>query len=92
LVEASRGAIGKRGSYFRDKYYRLKARRGGKRAALAIAHKILIVAYHVLNDGYPYRELGGGCLDSQHKARTSRHLVRRLEALGFRVQVEPSAA
>lgn len=61
--------------YYRDKYYRLKARRGGKRAALAIAHKILIVAYHVLNDGYRYRELGGGYLDSQHKARTSRHLV-----------------
>jgi transposase len=90
LVEASRGAVRKKGSYFRDKYYRLKARRGGKRAALAIAHKMLIVAYHVINDGYPYRELGGGYLDSIHKARTSRHLVRRLEGLGFHVQVEPA--
>lgn len=90
LVEASRGAIRKKDSYFRDKYYRLKARRGGKRAALAIAHKMLIVAYHVINDGYPYRELGGGYLDSIHKARTSRHLVRRLEGLGFHVHVEPA--
>jgi transposase len=90
LVEASRGAIRKKDSYFRDKYYRLKARRGGKRAALAIAHKMLVVAYHVINDGYPYRELGGGYLDSIHKARTSRHLVRRLEGLGFHVQVEPA--
>ena len=90
LVEAARGAARKKGSYFRDKYYRLKARRGGKRAALAIAHKMLIVAYHVINDGYPYRELGGGYLDSIHKARTSRHLVRRLEGLGFHVQVEPA--
>ena len=92
LVEASIAAVRKKGSYFRDKYYRLKARRGSKRAALAIGHKILIAAYHILADGRPYRDLGGGYLDSLHKVRTSRHLVRRLEALGFRVQVEPSAA
>jgi hypothetical protein len=53
---------------------------------------MLIAVYHVLADGSPYRELGGGYLDSLHRARTSRHLVGRLEALGFRVQVEPSAA
>lgn len=92
LVEASRAAVRTKGSYLRDKYYRLKARRGGNRAALAIAHKILIAAYHVLADGTAYRDLGGAYLDSLSKVRTSRHLVRRLEALGFRVHVEPSAA
>jgi len=92
LVEASIAAVRKKGSYFRDKHYRLKARRGSKRAALAIGHKILVAAYHILADGRPYRDLGGGYLDSLHKVRTSRRLVRRPEALGFRVQVEPSTA
>jgi transposase len=92
LVEASRAAVRKKGGYLRSKYYRLKARAGGKRAALAIAHKLLIIAYRILADGTVYKDLGDTYLDTLGKARTSRHLVRRLEALGFRVQIEPTAA
>lgn len=91
LVEASMSAVRKKGSYLRSKYYRLKPRLGVKRAAVAIAHKILIIAYRVLADGTVYTDLGETYLDTLGKTRTSRHLVRRLEALGYRVQLEPAA-
>jgi transposase len=92
LVEASMSAARKKDSYLRSKYYRLKARVGGKRAAVAVAHKILVAAFHILSDGTVYEDLGAGYLDQLSKARTSKHLVRRLEALGFRVAIEPTAA
>jgi transposase len=92
LVEASMAAVRKKGGYLRSKYYRLKTRMGVKRAAVAIAHKILTIAYRILADGTVYTDLGETYLDSLSKTRTSRHLVRRLEALGFRVQIEPTAA
>jgi transposase len=92
LVQAAVAAARKKGSYFRDKYYRLKARRGAKRAALAIAHKILVSAYHMLSTGNPYVELGDVYLDSLSKTRISRSLVQRLERLGYDVQIQPRAA
>jgi transposase len=92
LVEASMSAIRKKDSYLRSKYYRLKARVGGKRATVAIAHKILVAVFHILADGTVYEDLGASYLDALNKTRTSKHLVRRLEALGFRVAIEPTAA
>src|SRR5678816_2740717 len=56
LVEAAQAGIKKKGSYLRDKFHRLKARRGYKRALVAIAHKILIASYHVLRDRTDYRD------------------------------------
>jgi transposase len=91
LVEASRSAIRKKGSYFRDRYYRLKARAGGNRAAVATAHKILIAAYRILADGTAYQDLGAQHLDNLHKTRTTRQLVKRLQALGFHVDLQPAA-
>ena len=73
----------------RDKYHRLKARRGALRAALAIAHKILIAAYHMLAQGVSYRELGEAYLDQLSQTRTAANLKRRLERLGYHVTLEP---
>ena len=58
LVGAATSAARTKGAYLKDKFHRLKARRGAMRAALAIAHKILVAAYHMLAKGLPYRELG----------------------------------
>jgi transposase len=91
IVEASMSAVRKKDSYLRSKYYRLKARLGVKRAAVAVAHKILVAAFHILADGTVYEDLGAGYLDALSKTRTSKHLVRRLEKLGFRVALEPAA-
>lgn len=92
LVEAGIAASHKKDSYLRDKFYRLRARRGTKRAAMAIGHKILIAAYHMLATSAPYKDLGATYLDGLEKRRTTRNLVRRLERLGYDVTLGPKAA
>jgi transposase len=92
LVEAAWAASRKKGSYLREKFYRLKARRGYKRAALAIAHKILTAVYHMLANQLPYHELGDLYLDKLNQQTITRHLVRRLERLGYTVTLEHAAA
>ncbi len=80
-----------KGSYLKDKYHRLKARRGALRAALAIAHKILVSAYHMLAKNLPYRDLGEAYLDQISQTRTVANLKRRLERLGYKVTLEQKA-
>ena len=58
LVEAANAVAKAKGTYLRDKFYRLKARRGYKRAAAAVAHKILLAIYHMLSHRVCYNELG----------------------------------
>jgi transposase len=91
LVGAAVCASRAKGTYLKDKYFRLKARRGALRAAVAIGHKILIAAYHILSKGVPYSELGEAYLDQRDQGRTADNLVRRLERLGFNVRLEPKA-
>jgi len=88
LFQAALGAAHTKGSYFKDKYFRLRARRGPKRAALAIAHKILVAAYHMLRTGRAYTELGDLYLDRIHRSRVAGTLVHRLQRLGYAVHVE----
>lgn len=85
LCQAANAASRKRGSYLKDKFYRLKARRGHKRAVLAIGHEILRASYHMLASGQGYRDLGEHYLDQRDKSGTAKRLVRRLEGLGFSV-------
>jgi transposase len=92
LVEAASAASRKKDSYLRDKFFRLKARRGYKRAAMALAHKILISAYHMLRDGSDYKDLGAQYLDLLNHKSTTRNLVHRLERLGYHVEIKPKAA
>jgi transposase len=85
LVEAANSAAKTKGTYMRDKFYRLKARRGYKRAAVAIAHKILVATYHMLSRQVSYHELGDLYLDKLNKHHLTRNLVHRLERLGYTV-------
>ena len=71
-------------------YARVSARRGKKRAAVAVGHTILIVAYHLLQRGTEYQELGPHWFDQQDRHAVERRLVRRLEALGNKVILEPT--
>jgi transposase len=91
LVSAAISASRVKGSYLKDKYHRLKARRGGLRAALAIAHKILVSAYHMLAKNLPYHDLGEAYLDQISQTRTVANLKRRLERLGYKVTLERNA-
>ena len=88
LVEAAQASSRAQGTYLRDKFYRVKARRGAKRAVVAIAHKILIAVYHMLKEDVSYNDLGDLYLDKLNKQHLKRNLVRRLERLGFRVTLQ----
>lgn len=91
LVQAAVCASKQKDCYLRDKYWRLKARRGPKRAALAVAHKILVAAYHILKAPLvEYRDLGSSYLDKLAPERTKHNLIKRLEQLGYRVTLEPA--
>jgi transposase len=89
LVEAAHSAAKAKGTYLRDKFYRLKARRGYKRAAVAIAHKILTAIYHMLSQQVSYNDLGDLYLDKLNKHHLTRNLIHRLERLGYTVTLTP---
>ena len=88
LVEAAWGAVHTRDSYLAALYHRLAARRGAKRAIVAVAHALLVIVYHLLREGTSYRELGGNYFDERDREATTRRSVRRLERLGFKVTLE----
>ena len=90
LTESARAAARSKGTYLAAQYARLKGRRGSKKAAIAVGHSILVIAYHVLAREVPYEELGE---DYFHRQRSSeayaKRLVRQLERLGHKVALEP---
>jgi transposase len=71
---------------------RLAARRGKKRAIIAVAHAIMVSAFHRLSRQEPYRELGAHYVDERRRQFTVDRLTRRIEHLGYRVPLEPVAA
>jgi transposase len=92
LVEAAWAAGRKKGSYLSAQYRRLAPRRGKKRALVAVAHSLLVVFYHVLKNGVEYKDLGPDYFDRLDPQRLQRYLVRRLQALGYDVNLSPKAA
>jgi transposase len=93
LSQAAWAASRKRSSYFAAQYRRLAARRGKKRANMAVAHSLLVVAYHLLKGPMEkYQELGVDFFDRIKPQRQKRSLVHRLEKLGYKVTLEPAAA
>ncbi|HUK19554.1 MAG TPA: hypothetical protein VLW65_24200, partial [Bryobacteraceae bacterium] len=77
--------------YLSALFRRTAARRGVKRAIIAVAHALLIVAYNLFKRPVEYRELGADYLGRLHPERLKRRLVKRLEALGHKVLLEPAA-
>lgn len=92
LVEAATAAARTNGTSLKARYHRLAARRGAKKAVVAVAHTILVIAYHILKEGTIYRELGGNYYDERDRATVERRLVHRLERLGHHVTLSPAAA
>ena len=81
----------KKNNYLSALYRRLAARRGTKRATIAVAHNLLVIAYYILRDGTCYRDLGPDYFDRLNPEGLRRRLTKRLEGLGFKVTLEPLA-
>lgn len=92
LVQAAHGAVRRKGSYLGAQYRRIGGRRGKKRALVAVAHSLIVIAYHIIARREPYRELGANYLERQQPEAVARRLVRRIEKLGFKVSMEPICA
>jgi transposase len=92
LVQVAWAASHKKGSYFQAQYRRLAGRRGKKRALVAVAHSILTDTYHILKKGVSYRELGADHFDRMQHDRIRQYHVKRLQTLGYKVQLEETAA
>jgi len=94
LVQAAWGAVRTKGTFLKARYHRLAARRGKKRAIVAIAHSMVVSIWHMLSRREPYRELGDDYLDGRKKEATVNYLTRRLEKLtggAVRVELQPAA-
>jgi transposase len=91
LVQCAWAASHSKNTYLAAQYKRLAARRGKKRALVAVGHTLLGIVYAVLKKKAAYRELGADYLDRQDKERLTARLLRRLEKLGVKVTVEAEA-
>ena len=89
LTEAAWAASHAKDSYLAARYRRLAARRGKKRALVAVGHSILVIIYHLLKQKLEYRDLGKDYFDRLDPERLERYLVKRLEALGHEVILKP---
>ena len=92
LCEAAWGASHTKNTYLVAQFRRLAARRGVKRATMAVAHTILVIAYHMLKNRCQYQELGGDYFDRLRGDGLKRYYLKRLQQLGLSVTVEPTRA
>ena len=91
LTQAGHAAGRTKNTYLGATYRRIAARRGKKRAAMAVGRSILEIAYFVLRDGVAYEELGVNHYDERKRDAVVRNAVKRLERLGYRVAIQPAA-
>jgi transposase len=91
LVQAAHAGARKKDTSLGAQYRRLAARRGKSRAAVAVGHTILVIAYYLLRDGTVYHDLGPHYFDERDRRAVERRLVHRLEGLGYTVSLEPAA-
>ena len=87
LAQCALAAANKNGSFLQARFRRLAARRGRKRAAVAVGHSQLTVIHEMLKDGSEYHDLGANYVDQLQRERIKRNLVSRLEGLGFDVNL-----
>jgi transposase len=87
LTQSAWSLLRKKDCYLTALFRRVSVKGGRKKAALAVAHRMLIIAWHIIRDGTVYEELGGNHYDRLHPDRSARRLIKRLEQIGFQVTV-----
>lgn len=90
LVEVAQASGRTKHTYLSAQYHRLAARRGTKRAAMTVAHTILVIVYHLLRNGTSYQDLGENYFDERHRLTTVQRAVQRIERLGYEVTLQPA--
>jgi transposase len=88
LIECSKSAAHQKNTYFYAQYNRISSRRGKNRAAIAVAHAMLIIIYNILKNNLPYYELGSDFFEQQRKNQIVQKSIKRLKDLGYSVTVE----
>ena len=91
MVEAARAAGRTKNTYLSSQYHRLSARRGANRAAVAVAHSILTIAYYIIKRKQPYIELGPTYYEERKRDIVTKQSIKKLESLGYKVTVESVA-
>ena len=89
LVQAAHSASHQKQRYLGEQYRRIAKRRGAKRAAVAVAHSILVIIYHLLRNQTTYQEKGEAFFEEQERQGAEKRLVRQLSRLGYRVELQP---
>jgi transposase len=92
LVQCAWAAVKKKDSYLQAQFHRITARRGKKKAILAVAASMLTAIYHMLKDGTLYQDLGRNYFDRRSTDRQKKRLVKRLADLGYAVELTPLPA
>jgi len=92
LVQSAWAAVRTKNCFFATFFHRIAQRRGMKRAAVAVAHRLLQIVYCIIRDGGCYRERGGDYFDQLHPERTARKLTKRLEGIGYTVSLSRRSA
>lgn len=90
LVQSAWAAVRVKGSYLQAQFHRLRARRGAKKAIIAVAASMLTAIWHMLRNGTEWRELGAAYFDRADAKKTATRLIRRLQQIGYTVQVTPT--
>jgi transposase len=91
LVQAGWAATRKKNTYLQTQFLRLKARRGPKKALIAVAASILRIVYHMLRDGTCYRDLGPEYFARRNPAKLAATLANRIRNLGYHVEISAAA-
>jgi len=91
LTEAAQAASRSKDTYLASQYHHLAARRGKKKAIVAVAHSIVRIVWHLLEHDCTYVDLGSRYLEERDRQQIQRRLVHRLEAFGYTVKLEPAA-
>lgn len=89
LTEAAHGASRTKNKYFQSMFRRLAAKRGKKRAAIAVGHSLLVTGYHMITRQTDYVDLGANFYDERDREGAKRRAVKKLQQLGFAVQLAP---
>lgn len=91
MTQCAWAASHQRNCYLNARFHRIKSRRGGKKAVIAVANTMLRAIYHMLKNDVAYQDLGAGFFDRENQDRTVRRLTTRLKNLGFEVELRKAA-